>query len=30
MSTLQKIGIVGTGRMGSNIAKRLNDVGIPS
>ncbi len=27
MSTLQKIGIVGTGRMGSNIAKRLNDVG---
>lgn len=29
MSTLQRIGIVGTGRMGSNIAKRLHDVGYP-
>jgi 3-hydroxyisobutyrate dehydrogenase len=29
MSTLHRIGIVGTGRMGSNIAKRLHDVGYP-
>ncbi len=29
MSTLAKIGIVGTGRMGANIAKRLHDVGYP-
>ncbi|MBV9717900.1 MAG: NAD(P)-dependent oxidoreductase [Candidatus Eremiobacteraeota bacterium] len=29
MSGLPKIGVVGTGRMGSNIAKRLNDVGYP-
>jgi 3-hydroxyisobutyrate dehydrogenase len=27
MSTLPKIGIVGTGRMGANIARRLHDVG---
>jgi 3-hydroxyisobutyrate dehydrogenase len=27
MSSLPKIGIVGTGRMGANIAKRLHDVG---
>ncbi|HEX3457244.1 MAG TPA: NAD(P)-dependent oxidoreductase [Candidatus Baltobacteraceae bacterium] len=27
MSTLPKIGIVGTGRMGANIARRLRDVG---
>ena len=27
MSTLPKIGVVGTGRMGANIAKRLHDVG---
>lgn len=29
MSTLQKIGVVGTGRMGANIARRLKDVGYP-
>lgn len=29
MSTLPKIGIVGTGRMGANIARRLHDVGYP-
>jgi len=29
MSTLPKIGIVGTGRMGANIARRLKDVGYP-
>lgn len=29
MSELQAIGVVGTGRMGANIAKRLNDVGYP-
>lgn len=29
MNTLPKIGIVGTGRMGANIAKRLHDVGYP-
>jgi 3-hydroxyisobutyrate dehydrogenase len=29
MSTLPKVGIVGTGRMGANIAKRLHDVGYP-
>lgn len=29
MSTSWKVGIVGTGRMGSNIAKRLHDVGYP-
>ena len=27
MSTLPKIGIVGTGRMGANMALRLRDVG---
>ena len=27
MSTLPKVGIVGTGRMGANIARRLHDVG---
>jgi 3-hydroxyisobutyrate dehydrogenase len=29
MSALPRIGVVGTGRMGSNIAKRLHDVGYP-
>ncbi|HVN68181.1 MAG TPA: NAD(P)-dependent oxidoreductase [Candidatus Binatia bacterium] len=29
MSTLPKIGVVGTGRMGANIAQRLHDVGYP-
>jgi 3-hydroxyisobutyrate dehydrogenase len=29
MNTFPKIGIVGTGRMGANIAKRLHDVGYP-
>ena len=29
MSTLPKVGIVGTGRMGANIAKRLHDEGYP-
>jgi 3-hydroxyisobutyrate dehydrogenase len=29
MSTLPNVGIVGTGRMGANIAKRLRDVGYP-
>ena len=29
MSDLPKIGVVGTGRMGANIAKRLRDVGYP-
>jgi 3-hydroxyisobutyrate dehydrogenase len=29
MGTLPRIGIVGTGRMGANIAKRLHDVGYP-
>lgn len=29
MSTLPKIGVVGTGRMGANMAKRLHDVGYP-
>lgn len=29
MSALPKIGVVGTGRMGANIAKRLHDVGYP-
>jgi 3-hydroxyisobutyrate dehydrogenase len=29
MSTLPKIGIVGTGRMGANIARRLHDLGYP-
>jgi len=29
MSTLPKVAIVGTGRMGANIAKRLHDVGYP-
>ncbi len=29
MTTLPKIGVVGTGRMGANIAKRLRDVGYP-
>ena len=29
MSTLPKVGIVGTGRMGANIAQRLHDVGYP-
>jgi 3-hydroxyisobutyrate dehydrogenase len=29
MDTLPKIGIVGAGRMGANIAKRLHDVGYP-
>lgn len=29
MSTLPKVGIVGTGRMGANIAKRLHDLGYP-
>lgn len=29
MSTLPKIGVVGTGRMGANIAKRLHEVGYP-
>jgi 3-hydroxyisobutyrate dehydrogenase len=29
LSGLQRIGIVGTGRMGANIAKRLHDVGYP-
>ncbi len=29
MSMLPKIGIVGTGRMGANIARRLHDVGYP-
>ncbi|MHB8146069.1 MAG: NAD(P)-dependent oxidoreductase [Vulcanimicrobiaceae bacterium] len=29
MTTLPRIGIVGTGRMGSGIAKRLHDVGYP-
>ncbi len=29
MSGLPRIGIVGTGRMGANIARRLNDVGYP-
>src|SRR5690348_15665451 len=29
MSTLPKVGIVGTGRMGANIARRLHDVGYP-
>jgi 3-hydroxyisobutyrate dehydrogenase len=29
MSTLPKIAVVGTGRMGANIAKRLHDVGYP-
>jgi 3-hydroxyisobutyrate dehydrogenase len=29
MSDLPKIGVVGTGRMGSNIARRLHDVGYP-
>jgi 3-hydroxyisobutyrate dehydrogenase len=29
MSTLPKIGVVGTGRMGANIARRLHDVGYP-
>ena len=29
MSTLPKVGIVGTGRMGANVARRLKDVGYP-
>lgn len=29
MSGPQKVGVVGTGRMGANIAKRLHDVGYP-
>src|SRR6516162_8132195 len=29
MSTLPKIGIVGTGRMGANIARWLHDLGYP-
>jgi len=29
MSGLERIGVVGTGRMGANIAKRLHDVGYP-
>ncbi len=29
MSTLPKVGVVGTGRMGANIARRLKDVGYP-
>ncbi len=29
MSTLPKIGVVGTGRMGANIAQRLHEVGYP-
>lgn len=29
MSELQAVGVVGTGRMGANIAKRLHDVGYP-
>ncbi len=29
MSTLPKVGVVGTGRMGANIAKRLHDEGYP-
>jgi 3-hydroxyisobutyrate dehydrogenase len=29
MSALPKIGVVGTGRMGTNIARRLHDVGYP-
>ncbi len=29
MSSLPKVGIVGTGRMGANIARRLRDVGYP-
>lgn len=29
MGTLPKVGIVGTGRMGANIARRLHDVGYP-
>jgi 3-hydroxyisobutyrate dehydrogenase-like beta-hydroxyacid dehydrogenase len=29
VSSLPKIGVVGTGRMGANIAKRLHDVGYP-
>jgi len=29
MSALPKIGVVGTGRMGANIARRLHDVGYP-
>ncbi len=29
MSTLAKVGVVGTGRMGANIAKRLHDEGYP-
>ncbi len=29
MSSLEKIGLVGAGRMGANIAKRLRDVGYP-
>ncbi|HYL27849.1 MAG TPA: NAD(P)-dependent oxidoreductase [Candidatus Nitrosotalea sp.] len=29
MSALPRVGIVGTGRMGGNIAKRLHDVGYP-
>jgi 3-hydroxyisobutyrate dehydrogenase len=29
MSNLPKIGVVGTGRMGANIARRLRDVGYP-
>jgi 3-hydroxyisobutyrate dehydrogenase len=29
MSTLPKIGFVGTGRMGANMARRLHDVGYP-
>jgi 3-hydroxyisobutyrate dehydrogenase len=29
MNTLPKVGIVGTGRMGANIAKRLHDLGYP-
>jgi 3-hydroxyisobutyrate dehydrogenase len=29
MVRLEKIGVVGTGRMGANIAKRLHDVGYP-
>ena len=27
MSALPRVGVVGTGRMGANIAKRLHDVG---